>query len=136
VCYFVCIERLAAKKALGSSAVIPMGKMSAALKNVADGNKLVPGFTAAREALEKKILELQNAGSKIKNSLAQADDQISDDDYSLDPKKPDDKKKIDQAQAIFSKFFKSAEDEIDDIIKVTDELDKHVIQLKKYKGPK
>ena len=125
-----------AKRILGSGAKIPLGKMSVVLKNVVDGNKHTPAVEAARDALEKQILEMQNAGSKIKNSLALADDEVSDYDYGLDPKKPDDKKKIDQAQALFTKFFQSSEQEIDDFIKATNELNKHVIQLGKYKASK
>jgi len=125
-----------AKRILGNGATIPVGKMTMVIKNVAEGNKFIPGVEAARDALEKRVLDMQNAGSRIKNSLALADDEISDFDYGLDPKKPDDKKKIDQAQALFTKFFQNSEREIDDFIKSTNELNKHVIQLDKYKGPR
>jgi hypothetical protein len=39
------------------------------------------------------------------------------------PRKPDDKKKIDQAQAIFDKFFMQAQETMEGNIKNLDELD-------------
>jgi hypothetical protein len=123
-----------AKKVLGNSAQIKLGKIQAAIKSVDDGNKLGPGVNAARDALEKKIVEFQTAASKIQHSLDAADDEISDDDYGLDDSKPDDKKKIQQAQDLFKKFFARSTKEITDLIKTTDDLNKHVIQMQKYKG--
>jgi len=124
-----------AKKILGSRAVIPENKMSVVQKNRADANKFVPEINTMREALEKKILQWQNVISKSRNSLDAADDEISDATYGLDPKKPDDKKKIDQAEALFTKFFKSVEQEYDDYAKYAAAIAKHVIQLNSYKNP-
>lgn len=113
---------------------VPLGKIQATLKTVDEGNKVAQGTNASREALEKKIVEFQTAASKIEHSLDAANDELSDDDYGLDSKKPDDKKKIDQAQAIFKKFYERSSKEITDLIKTTDELNKHIIQMQKYKG--
>jgi hypothetical protein len=122
-----------AKKVLGNSAKVSDKRMQVTISSAVDANKLWDAFNAMREAMKKKLLDLQNAESKVKNSLVQADDEISDDDYGLDPKKPDDKKKIDQAQAIFSKFFKEKQKNMDDNIKNLDELDKHLMDIQKYK---
>jgi hypothetical protein len=123
-----------AKKILGTGAVVPVGKMAGVTKNLAEYNKAGDGFVTLRETLEKKLLELENGASKVKNSLGQAADEITDDDYGLDPKKPDDKKKIDQAQALFKAFFKGKQQDVADMFKTIDDLDKHLIQLGKYKG--
>ena len=82
----------------------------------------------------EKIVEFQTAASKIQHSLDAADDEISDDDYGLDDSEPDDKKKIQQAQDLFKKFFARSTKGITDLIKTTDDLNKHVIQMQKYKG--
>lgn len=124
-----------AKKILGTDAEIPLKKIATVHKDVADLNKHYGPFAAARENLEKQILEYEDAFSKLKNALVQADNEISNDDYGLDPKKPDDKKKIGAAQAVFQEYFKEMEDYVDDTLKTMNELDKHVEQIQKYKGP-
>ncbi|HEX3747106.1 MAG TPA: hypothetical protein VHW09_24385 [Bryobacteraceae bacterium] len=124
-----------AKKILGASAKISTGKMAAVFKNADEGNKHSAQFNESRSAIEKKIAEMQTSAAKVKISLSQADDEISDDDYNLDPKKPDEKKKIDQAQALFTKFFQEEKSIMDDYNKTLDDLDKHIIQLTKYKPP-
>jgi hypothetical protein len=98
-----------AKKVLGNSAKVSDKSMQVVIGAAVDFSKLWDAFNAMREAMKKKLLDLQNAESKVKNSLVQADDELTEDNYGLDPKKPDDKKKIDQAQAIFTKFFKEKE---------------------------
>jgi hypothetical protein len=122
-----------AKKVLGSSAKVSDKRMQGVIKDAQDANKVWDAFDAMREAMKKKLLDLQNAESKVKNGLVQADDELTDGDYGLDPKKPDDKKKIDQAQAIFTKFFKEKEKNMDDNVKNLDELDKHLMNIKKYR---
>jgi hypothetical protein len=124
-----------AKKILGKDANIPIKKMATVLKEIGELNKRFAPFASARDAFEKEILAYEDAFSKVKNALVQADNEISDDDYELDPKKPDDKKKIEQANKIFSSYFKDMEDFIDDEIKIMNEVDKHVENARKYKGP-
>ena len=122
-----------AKRVLGNTAKINDKRMQAVIKSALDAQKVWDSFDTLREGIKKKLLELQNAESKVKNGLVQADDEISDDDYGLDDKKPDEKKKIDQAQAIFSKFFKETQKTMDGNIKNLDELDKHLMNISKYK---
>jgi hypothetical protein len=121
-----------AKKVLGNSAKIPTGKMAVVFKSVQDAQTIAPGITAARDAFSKKILDMQNVYSKVKNALREASNEVSDDDYDLDEKKPEDKKKIDQAEAIFKKFFDSSAQKIDNYIKMLDEIDKHMEHARKF----
>ena len=106
--------------------------MSVALKGEQDADKVAGHFAASRDAFSKQILAFENAWSKVKNQLGQADDEVDDSDYGLDSKKPDEKKKIDLADAIFSKFFQDAEKKIDEYIKALGEVDRHMQHLKKY----
>jgi len=124
-----------AKKILGNSAKIPTAGIQTVLKRAEELNKVWDRFDDTREVLKKQLLEAQDTRSKIKNALVQGQDQISAEDFGLDEKDPDDKKKIDQAQAIFQKYFATAEKFQDDVIKNLDELDKHLMNLSKYKGP-
>jgi len=121
------------KKILGNNAKIPTGKMSAALRADQETDKAFNDFAAARKAFSEKILGMQNAYSKVKNALGQADDELDGSDYGLDSKKPDEKKKIDQADALFSKFFADMEGKIDDYLKQLGEVDKHMEHVTKYK---
>jgi hypothetical protein len=102
-----------AKKILGNNAKIPVDKMSVVLKDLADANKASDEFDALLAPIQKKLAEWRAAVAKTKTSMVAADGQISNDHYALDPKKPDDKKKIDQAKALFTKFFKSTEESLD-----------------------
>jgi hypothetical protein len=122
-----------AKKILGASAKVNINKMQGALKDGLEINKAWTSFDSMLEGVKKKLLEVQNVSAKSKNSLRQAADELCDDDYGLDTKKPDDKKKVDQAQAVFNKFFQAAQKNLDDQIKTLDQLDKELISLAKHK---
>jgi hypothetical protein len=118
-----------AKKILGNSAKIPVDTMSVVQKNMDDANKFCPEITTMREALEKKVLAWQNAVKKIGTSLDAAEDHICGCGYKLDPKKPDDKKKMDQADALFTEFFKSHEKRGVDYENAVADIVKHVIRM-------
>lgn len=62
-------------------------------------------MAGARDSFGKKIPDLQTAWAKLDAALGYADDEISDSSYGLDSSKPEDKKKIEQVNALFSKFF-------------------------------
>jgi hypothetical protein len=124
-----------AKKILGPSAKIPDKKMDVVFKAAEDANKAWDGLGTLRDGMKKKILDVENLDSKVGNSLQSVSDEFDDEEFGLDSKKPDDKKKIDQAQAIFSKFFKDAEKIFDENNKNLDELNKHLIDIVKYKRP-
>jgi hypothetical protein len=122
-----------AKNALGKDGDVPIKRMAAVFKAESDYVSLFNGFNATREALEKKLLEMQNALSKVKNTMVQAEDEITASSYGLDEKKPDEKKKVDKAQAALEKYFDDAKGDVDIRIKNADELDKHLIQIARYK---
>ena len=122
-----------AKKILGNTAKIPEQRVQLAIKFALESNKVWDGFNALREAMKKKILEQQNADSKVMNTLHQAWDEIQESDFGLDDSKPDDKKKIAQATAVFNKFFTDTKKTWDENDKNIDELDKHLMNIAKYK---
>jgi hypothetical protein len=130
------LEEIKAKatKILGKDAKIPPEKGDFD-KNFSDGAKLVDAYNKSREDLEDKILALENSISGFINGLKQSAAVYEKDNFGLDPKKKDDAKKIKQAQQMFSSFFSSELSSMTTKTKDIDELDKHVIQLGKYKSP-
>jgi hypothetical protein len=122
-----------AKKILGNNVKIPEASMHKTIQISVESDKVWATLTALREALKKKILEQKNADSRVTNSLRQAYDEVYESDFGLDEKKPEDKKKLDAAQAVFDKFFKQVEgvwkQNADDL----DQLDMHLMNLAKYK---
>ena len=122
-----------AKKVLGNTAKVPEQKVQLAIKFALESNKVWDAFNVLREAMKKKILEQQNADSKVMNTLHQAWDEISESDFGLDDSKPEDKKKIAQAVAVFDKFFTETKKTWDQNDKNIDELDKHLMNIAKYK---
>lgn len=125
-----------AKKVLGNTAKIPTGRMATVFKTVHDVEATGPGIVQARDAFAKKILDMQNGWTRVKNALREAKNQVADDDYGLSEKNPADKKKIDQAEALFVKFFNSVMGDIDDYVKNLDEIDKHMEHARKFKATK
>jgi hypothetical protein len=124
--------KAAAKKVLGDKAKIPAPKP--VLSTAADqANKAFLVFDKAREDLEAKLLALQNTQSSWKNALEQYADALEASDFDLDPKDKDDAKKIEQAQKIFADWAKNALDILDENVKNLDELDKHMMNITKYK---
>jgi hypothetical protein len=124
-----------AKKILGPSAKVPDKKMDPVINAAEEAMKAWDGLGTLRDSMKKKILDVQNVGSKVSNGLQHVADEFDDEDFGLDDSKPDDKKKIAQAQAIFGKFFKDAEKKFADNNKELEELDKHLIDLAKYRRP-
>ncbi|HUB81276.1 MAG TPA: hypothetical protein VMB03_20890 [Bryobacteraceae bacterium] len=122
-----------ARKILGNNAKIPNGKMSVALRADNDTDKVFADYAKARDEFSKKILAMQDAYSRVKNALGQADDEVDDSDYGMDNKKPDEKKKIDQADALFSKFFADMEGRLDNYLKQLGEVNRHMEHVTKYK---
>ena len=122
-----------AKKVLGNGAKINDSKAALVNKRDEEARKAIADFMAMVESLKSKLLAVKDAESKLKNAVAQAADEIVDDDYNLDSNKADDKKKIAQAQAIFKKFFDQAENAVDISIRNLDELDKHLANIAKYR---
>ena len=104
------------QKILGSEAVIPNDKMSIVSKAIEDSNKFGNAFPAILKDrynkinaiirdMEKATLDVRNLASKAKNALGQAEDVLTTSTFDLDPRKPDEKKRIKQAHDLFAKYF-------------------------------
>ena len=120
-----------AQKILGKDAKVPEPK---SLKRVRDDWwSAFADYQKSCGDLENKILALQKAASSVKLTLKQYGDEIDDEAFGLDEKNKDDAKKIKEAHDILKGWADDLEKGIDDEIDELDELDKHVIDFKKYK---
>lgn len=112
---------------------IPLDKVEAADKFEAEMTKHFLGpFNAAREKLAKEIDTLKSGLASVQKSLAQEGAQIAPQNFGFDPKKPDDKKKIERAQVMYKKFFSDAKRQIDAEMRALAELEKHVVFIKRH----
>jgi len=121
-----------AKKILGENATIRDQKFEALGRANAQTWKMSDGLRSMQDALEKRILVLHNAVSSYRNALIQAQDDIVDSNYGLDPGKPEDKKKIEQARSLFIKYFAEETRGSLDMIQTGEELEKHIANMAKY----
>ena len=121
-----------AQKILGKDATIPEPK---SLDKIQSGWVVAySDYEKARDALEDRILGLQKAGSNAKLTLKQYAEQVDVADFGLDGKKnPDDAKKIKEARGVLSDWVDGVLEKVEADIDGLDELDKHVIDFKKYK---
>lgn len=119
-----------ALKILGDGAAVP-DKPSTAAKASADWDKAGVDFNAAREVCQEKVLGLDNANAALVNAMEQFRAKIEKNNFELDPKK--DLKKIEQARKLLLADLDAsiAVGKTND--KLLAELDKHLIQLGKYK---
>jgi hypothetical protein len=119
------------QKILGKDAKIPEPK---SLKKVRDDMwSAFAGYQKSCGDLEDKILALQKAGASVKLTLKQYGDEIDDEAFGLNEKDKEDAKKIKGAHDLLKGWADDLEKGIDDEIDELDELDKHVIDFKKYK---
>ncbi len=125
----------AAMKILGKDGEVPDAPANLE-KSIADVIKLLEAFDKSREDLEAKITDVENANDAVNNILKKLSAQVEKSDLGLDPKKKDDLKKIQQARKILLDRITHGTKVHDDMAKMLDELDKHTIQLSKYKAPK
>ena len=119
-----------ALKILGDGAEVP-DLADPILKASKAYNDTNTAFKESREAAEAKLLEMDNAAAAFLNALQQFRSRVEKSEYNLDAKK--DAKKIQQAQKILTGELDGAIKELKVIDKTLDELDKHMIQLGKYK---
>lgn len=119
-----------ALKTLGDGAEIPdlADPILKASKAFTDAQT---AFKSSREACEGKLLEVDNANAAMLNALEQFRARIEKNEFKLDAKK--DAKKIQQAQKILTGELDGAIKGLKANDKMLDELDKHMIQLGKYK---
>jgi hypothetical protein len=121
-------------KILGKDADLPKEKADFD-KIMETINKDHENFNKVRDQLEAAVLDSENSLSALENAVKQTKAIYEKADFGLDPKRPDDAKKIKHAQQIFSAAFSAVQKNLATSTKNLDELDKHVIQMGKYKGP-
>jgi hypothetical protein len=121
-----------AKKILGDDATMPDEKVdvTALEKKYVDQGK---EFQKGAEDLKDQLEKLDDALDAAKNGVKRLAAAYQTADFGLDEKK--DAKKVGQGRQLFSAFFAKVLSEYADYEKTVDELQKHLIQLNKYKGP-
>jgi hypothetical protein len=118
-------------KILGKDAKIPEPKAIGKLGG--DLNAAWDAYHKSRDDLEDKVLDLQKMSASLKLTLQQFADKIDDEDFGLDEKNKEDAKKIKEAQSMFDDWSKYLIDVADSNIDNLEELDKHLVNIKKYK---
>lgn len=124
--------KAAAEKILGKEGNVP--DLPAPIDKAKEAfDKAYEAFEQAKDELEAKLLEMENANSAAKNAIKQFRAKIEKEDFDLDEKNKDQAKKIQQARKILladldEHLGASSRNE-----KTLDELDKHLIQMGKYK---
>ena len=125
-------SKAAALKILGSKGKVP--DMPGPVEKAAEGmGKANDELDKVREDMEAKVLALQNANDAVKNGLKQFLAKMEKDDLGLDSKSKDDLKRIQQARKLLTDRLQAGVKHYETDDKMLDELDKHIIQLGKYK---
>jgi hypothetical protein len=127
--------KAAAMKILGDKGKVPDLPDNIS-KSGDDLSKAWNEFDKGREDCESKLLTVQNTNDAVRNGLKQFDAKIQKEEFNLDSKNKDDLQKILKARKLLGGTIQTAvkNREADD--KMLDEVDKHLIQLGKYKPPK
>jgi type I site-specific restriction-modification system R (restriction) subunit len=92
-------------------------------------------FTKGKDALADLVEKFEDATDAVKNGLNRQAAVYPTFDFDNDPKKKDEAKKIAQARNMYATFFSQQLRTTADDVKTADELQKHLTQLGKYKGP-
>jgi hypothetical protein len=124
-----------AQKILGVKAKVPKQLAPTILTANKSAVTADDKYDAAVKQLGTAILDRQNAVSSILNAAKQYSNQIAKDDFGMDTKADDYKKKRADAQKLFDGFFDDATKRLQGTVKDLDELDKHLDDLKGYKSP-
>lgn len=124
-----------AEKILGKDAQIPKEKFDLS-KHKKEADTAFKDYDKSRETLEKALLDLDNVWSAAKNTAKQNSAIFETAKFGLDEKKKDDLKKITDARAVFSEYYKEYMADCDKQTDRIDELEKHLVQLGAYKGSK
>ena len=119
-----------AQKILGDDAKLP--KLSAKVTSAQDKlNESSKVFVTARDACSEKLGDLDDNITSFENALQHFRAEIEGNNFELDPKK--DAKKIKQAKAILFGLLDSEIKSRRNDDKSLDELDRHLVLLRKYK---
>jgi hypothetical protein len=119
--------KAAAMTVLGSKAKIPDPIINPD-KFWVDLNKASSEFAAATEAMEKKLVVMQNAAAALKNSLAKYQGIIDGSNFGLTGADADDAK-LAKAQKILDDYMDVKTKDIDETIKGLNDIDKAVDNL-------
>ena len=126
--------KAAAQAILGKGAKIPPPKID--MKKLdGDYENAFKEYTAAIDALQSKIVKMQNLIAAEKNATRQYKAQIADSDFGLDEDDAAAKANIAKAAKLFEVCFNAYITIFDLNDKALDELDKHTMGLRKYKAP-
>jgi hypothetical protein len=98
-------------------------------------DKVYAEFIKSRDACEAKLLAMENANDAVRNAVKQFQAKIAKADFNLDSKDKDQLKKIQQARDLLTGYLDDRIKALEGNDKALDELDKHLIQLGKYKPP-
>jgi hypothetical protein len=98
-----------------------------------DFDKAAGEFKKSREDCEAKLLAMENVNDAQRNAVKQFLAKIEKSDLGLDPSSKDDLKKIQKARKQLTDTLDASVKHFTDNDKILDELDKHLIQLGKYK---
>jgi predicted nucleic acid-binding Zn-ribbon protein len=127
-------QRADALKILGDKGNVP-DIPDAAKKANTTWDKAYAEFSKSRDACEEKLLAMENANDAMRNAVKQFEAKIDKADFNLDSKDKDQVKKIQQARDLLTGFLDDRIAALERNDKALDELDKHLIQLSKYKPP-
>jgi hypothetical protein len=123
-----------ANKVLGGGATMPAQKVD--MQDLLDKRSdAFTKFSKGRDDLGDLLEKNEDAIDAVKNGLKRLAAGYEANNFGLDPKKKDDAKKIEQARKMFSGFFDGSLKNLEHDEKAIDELQKHLVQLSKYKGP-
>jgi hypothetical protein len=125
-------EETKSQKVLGADATFPKRKVDPQ-PLVDKFNEAKKAFIASADDLEKLLEAYEDAIDAYKNGLKVVAASYEASDFGLDDKK--DAKKTQAAHKIFSAFFAQEVTHVKNSEKATEELERHLELLGKYKGP-
>ncbi len=120
----------AAKKVLGKEGELPKPKVD--LNKIGDEfAKAYQSFKSALDELEKQLVEFVTAGEKVKAATKQYANICDGDDFGLDAKNADNKKKIADATKIMLGALGKIEDDMDRNETRLDKLDRVLTDIRR-----
>lgn len=123
--------RSEAIKILGKKAKFPEPKNMTGL--IANLEKSFLAFDKARNAIEDRIPEMQNAGAAFAQAAKQFGAIVDKTDFGLDKKDKEDAKKIEAAKDVLSEYVEGVAEQSAHNEKALTELEKHLVLMSKYK---
>lgn len=115
-------------KVLGDGGTVPIRKIDVVVGLAQDSYENYKAITEALEVLAKNVPQHRDTMSKILSSLPAARSEFMSFNYDLDPKKPEDRRKIDQAKAIFDRFLSASAKLVNTQLQTLNELARQVGQ--------